>query len=189
MTFTKLLSFTKKVADLPDAPALTPAALKAQFDAAPDELRLTFNNLVDALTQTTSGDSGAKNVGATTISGLTGSDVQTILNSLKTYIDTTRLKSPSGLRMELHGGLFFVNGGSNKSTANVTFDTPFTSTPQVFLGDLNNIQPYGNTLCFPNIYNRTINGFACDIQTVGGQNLGTVGNPQNMNISFLVIGV
>jgi hypothetical protein len=47
----KLLAFTKKVADLPDRPSLNSAELKAQFDAAPEELRQSFNNLVDALNQ------------------------------------------------------------------------------------------------------------------------------------------
>jgi hypothetical protein len=46
----KLLAFTKKVADLPDRPSLNSAELKAQFDAAPEELRQTFNKLVDDLT-------------------------------------------------------------------------------------------------------------------------------------------
>lgn len=82
--FQKLVSFTKKVADLPDQPTLDPASLKAQFDAAPDEVRTYFNNLIDALKLTTSGDSGAKNIGATTVSGLTGNDVQTLLESLNT---------------------------------------------------------------------------------------------------------
>lgn len=80
--FQKLVSFTKKVADLPDQPTLDPSSLKAQFDAAPDEVRTYLNNLIDALKLTTSGDSGAKNIGATTISGLTGNDVQTILESI-----------------------------------------------------------------------------------------------------------
>jgi hypothetical protein len=89
MAFEKLLSFAKKVSDLSDKPALTPTALKAQFDAAPDELRESFNALIDALKKTTSGDSGAKNIGATTITGLSGTDVQTILASMKTYMDKT----------------------------------------------------------------------------------------------------
>jgi hypothetical protein len=78
----KLQSFTKKVADLPDQPSLSPNELKAQFDAAPEELRQKFNTLIDALMKTTSGDSGAKYIGATAISGLTGSDVQTLMESI-----------------------------------------------------------------------------------------------------------
>jgi hypothetical protein len=88
MAFEKLDGFSKKVSDLSDKPSLTPTALKAQFDAAPDELRVSFNALIDALKKTTSGDSGAKNIGATSITGLTGSDVQTLLGSLKTYTET-----------------------------------------------------------------------------------------------------
>lgn len=80
--FEKLVSFTKKVADLPDRPSLNPGALKAQFDAAPDEVRVHLNKLIDALKLTTTGDSGAKNIGATNIPGLTGSDVQTLLEQL-----------------------------------------------------------------------------------------------------------
>jgi hypothetical protein len=80
--FEKLVSFTKKVADLADRPSLNSSELKAQFDAAPDEVRQYLNKLVDALQKTTAGDSGAKNVGATSISGLTGNDVQTLLESL-----------------------------------------------------------------------------------------------------------
>jgi len=80
--FQKLVSFTKKVADLPDKPSLNPAELKAQFDAAPDEVRESLNKLIDALQKTETGDSGAKNIGATNISGLTGADVQTLLEAL-----------------------------------------------------------------------------------------------------------
>jgi hypothetical protein len=89
MAFQKLLSFSKTVSDLADKPALTPTALKAQFDSSPNELKDAFNTLIDALKLTTSGDSGAKNIGATTISGLTGNDVQTILEGLKSYADTS----------------------------------------------------------------------------------------------------
>lgn len=80
--FEKLVSFTKKVSDLADKPALTPAELKSQFDAAPDEVRVYLNKLIDAMKSTASGDSGAKNTGATTITGLTGNDVQTLLEGL-----------------------------------------------------------------------------------------------------------
>lgn len=87
MAFQKLSAFAQKVSDLADKPALTPTALKGQFDAAPNELKDYLNNLIDALKLTTSGDSGAKNIGASTITGLSGSDVQTLLGSLKTLAD------------------------------------------------------------------------------------------------------
>lgn len=88
----KLTKFTKKVSDLADEPALSPSELKAQFDAAPEEVRVYLNRLIDALTKTTKDDSGAKNIGATNISDLTGSDVQSLLESLKTFVDTNYYK-------------------------------------------------------------------------------------------------
>jgi len=112
MAFPKLLAFTKKVADLDDKPSLTPSALKAQFDAAPDELRQTYNTLIDGLKSTASGDSGAKNLGATTISGLTGNDVQTLLESLKSYIDTTDTN-----RKTYVDGLSYLPAGLGKNYA------------------------------------------------------------------------
>lgn len=90
MPLDKLLSFTKKVQDLADKPnaTMTAAQVKAQFDAAPDELRLAFNALIDDLSSVVDGDSGADNVGATTIVGLTGGSVQSLLEALKTLDDS-----------------------------------------------------------------------------------------------------
>lgn len=88
MAFIKLTAFTKKVADLADQPAAEAPELKAWFDAAPDEVRTYLNNLIDGLKSTASGDSGAKNTGATAIAGLTGTDVQSLIESLKTYTET-----------------------------------------------------------------------------------------------------
>jgi len=50
-------------------------------------VRKALNAMIDALKSTTT-DSGAKNVGVNTISGLTASDVQTALAALKTLADT-----------------------------------------------------------------------------------------------------
>jgi hypothetical protein len=90
--FEKLVSFTKKVADLADRPSLNSSELKSQFDAAPDEVRVFLNKLIDALKSTATGDSGAKNVGATSISGLTGTDVQTLLENLNTKMNDTAVQ-------------------------------------------------------------------------------------------------
>jgi hypothetical protein len=90
MPLDKLLSFTKKVQDLSDKPNATmPAAeLKAHFDAAPDEVRQYLNQLIDDLQSVVDGDSGADNIGASTIDGLTGATVQSLLEALKTLVDT-----------------------------------------------------------------------------------------------------
>jgi hypothetical protein len=97
MALEKLLAFTKKVADLSDRPALNPTELKAQFDAAPEEARQYLNKLIDALTKTTSGDSGAKNIGASTITGLTGSNVQSLLEALNTAVTSIKTVTWFGL--------------------------------------------------------------------------------------------
>lgn len=83
--FEKLTAFTKKVTDLADKPTLNAAQLKAQFDAAPDEVRQYLNKLIDALKSTTAGDSGAKNIGVSSISNVAGNDVQTILDTIAPY--------------------------------------------------------------------------------------------------------
>lgn len=93
MPLTKLNTFTKKVADLADKPnaTMTAAQVKAQFDAAPDEVRQSLNAVIDQLQSIVDGDSGADNIKLTAIPDLTGSSVQSALeslrNSLKSAID------------------------------------------------------------------------------------------------------
>lgn len=90
MPLDKLLGFTKDVGDLTDKPNGTMSAtqVKAQFDAAPNELRLAFNQLIDDLGSVVDGDSGADNIGATGIAGITGNTLQALLESLKTLVDS-----------------------------------------------------------------------------------------------------
>lgn len=111
--FQKLVSFTNKVADLADQPTGTPSEIKAAFDAAPDEVRQYLNNLIDALKSTTAGDSGAKNIGVSTIQGLTGADIQTILESLKTITDSLAKKQqPAWITATLQNGAYHkLDGG------------------------------------------------------------------------------
>jgi hypothetical protein len=114
--FQKLATFTKKVSMLADEPSLNATELKAQFDAAPEELRGSFNALVDALKLTTAGDSGAKNIGATSISGLTGNDVQTLLEALFNRIKV--------------GTVSMTLTNNDLTSKAITFPTAFDSTPQ-----------------------------------------------------------
>lgn len=88
MPLEKLKAFTKKVADLADKPnsTMTAAELKAHFDAAPDELRVYFNHMIDALQSVVDGDSGADSISATPIA-TSPSNVQGILEWLKLQID------------------------------------------------------------------------------------------------------
>jgi hypothetical protein len=97
MSFNKLDAFTQKVADAADQIVGNPTAAKAIFDAAPEQLRTYFNNLIDALKSTSDTDSGAKNLGAKAITGLTGTDVQSLLEDLtaKTYQASPNIQIPT----------------------------------------------------------------------------------------------
>jgi hypothetical protein len=82
MALNELSAFTQKVADAADQLIGNPAGNKAIFDAAVEELREYFNNAMRGLKSTASGDSGAKNLGATAINNVTGTDVQSILEDI-----------------------------------------------------------------------------------------------------------
>jgi hypothetical protein len=133
--FEKLTSFTKKVADLSDRPSLNPTELKAQFDAAPDEVRVYLNKLIDALTKTTAGDSGAKNIGVTSISGVTGNDIQTILEGLVITSGSNAngfyVKYPDGTLI-CYGSVAALAGTGIKTIGTITYPAPFVGvTPYV----------------------------------------------------------
>jgi hypothetical protein len=117
----KLVSFTKDVSDLANRPALDPAVLKAQFDAAPEELRVYLNKLIDALKLTTAGDSGAKNIGTTNITGLTGNDVQSQLESV---LDWVRSFGLGGNSKELIGNFNAVSVVGHYKFAAGTLNAP-----------------------------------------------------------------
>ncbi|AYC29642.1 hypothetical protein [Paenisporosarcina cavernae] len=92
MPLQKLNAFTKKVQDLADKPnaTMTAAEVKAQFDAAPDEVRVYLNQLIDALKSTAEGDSGADNISVTAIADIAGTTVQELLESLKALDDSNK---------------------------------------------------------------------------------------------------
>jgi hypothetical protein len=123
--FEKLESFMKKVSDLADRPTINP---KTQFDAAPDELRQYFNKLIDSLKLTTDGDSGAKNIGASAISGVEGTDIQSILISLKGLLD----KKIAGNGQTILSGVNSLGAPSPGAwMVHVEFPTPFTNSANV----------------------------------------------------------
>ena len=75
----------KGVVAAPDKLTGTAAQNKAGFDRLIREaVQELFNGLIDAL----SGEDGAAEVGTAAIDGVTGGDVQTVLGSLKTLLDT-----------------------------------------------------------------------------------------------------
>lgn len=91
-------------------------------------------------------------------------------------------------RYEVVAGLFFTNGGSAQASATITFNKPFTNVDIIMPGHISNGQSisYSNTISYPWDYNITTTGFS--VQLNAGGPLGTVGNPQNLVMYFLVIG-
>lgn len=88
MPLEKLNAFTKKVSDLADKPnaTMTAAEVKAWFDAAPDEVRIYLNKVIDSLQSVADGDSGADSIGVTPIA-TSPSNVQGMFEWLKLQID------------------------------------------------------------------------------------------------------
>ena len=83
----------KKIGDLSDTPSsdgMTAEALKAYFDYIPKTMIAlgAVNNIIDLLVSS----AGAENIGAN-ISGVTGTQVQAILESVKTMLDDRYTKS------------------------------------------------------------------------------------------------
>lgn len=85
MPLTKLDGYKNLIANLPDQPndTMTSAELKKYWDSSPEEARLALNRLIDELQANTA----AGNLGASNIPGLTGTTIQSILGSLKEFID------------------------------------------------------------------------------------------------------
>lgn len=85
LTALKIDAFEKLITALPDEPnandGLTAQQVKEWFDSSPEELRVAFNALLDSLHAAT----GATQIGAT-VEGLAGSNIQTILESMKTLV-------------------------------------------------------------------------------------------------------
>ena len=83
LTNRRITSFAQSVSSLDDKPKLTAAALKAAFDSNSNELKPAINGMIDDLT----GPTGAGEIGTSPIEGVTGTDVQTMLEFLKGLID------------------------------------------------------------------------------------------------------
>lgn len=62
--------------------------IKKDFDSRGEALKTTVNTLIDDLEKAAPGESGAKNIGVSTIEGVVGNDVQTVLQKLKEKDDT-----------------------------------------------------------------------------------------------------
>lgn len=89
MPLEKLDSFSFNHSDQVDKlyEGKTSAQIKALLDSRGVDLQTKLNNIVNVLKSITDVDSGADNIGVTTIPGISGNTVQSVLESLKTYIN------------------------------------------------------------------------------------------------------
>jgi hypothetical protein len=157
--FEKLNSFTKKVADLPDQPTLDAAALKAQFDAAADEVRQYLNKLIDATQKTEDGDSGADNIKMTTISGLSGNSVQAVVESLKASVDAKVVASGESMSVIEASFSIFTGGTTNGLNLTVTLPKVYATPPVVVPCNITQTVDYAERMNFPLIQGTTTSSF------------------------------
>lgn len=100
----------KKIADLSDTPSsdgMTAEQLKAYFDYIPKAMIAlgAINQIIDAL----SGSSGAQDIGAS-VTGVTGINVQAVMNSLKELIDDRYTKAAANALLDEKASTETVSG-------------------------------------------------------------------------------
>lgn len=91
----------------PDTPGLSTVEMQKVMDELPRYIAARINMLVDDLLAHTDGESGADQIGATAISGLSGNTVQALLESLANAI------SQAGGGTTITYGTSAPSGGSN----------------------------------------------------------------------------
>lgn len=136
MALTQLTASTAIIAALADLPnatsGLTAAQLKAKFDEAPTSIKTYINStLLAELAAVTDGDSGADNIGATAISGLTGANVQALLESLKNKYDG--LNPVSGYVNAKDYGVLGDGATNDYAALNTLFNTTLTTATNVVM--------------------------------------------------------
>ena len=119
LKFTEADFLNKKIADLSDTPnsdGMSAADLKAYFDYIPKTLiALTrLNSVIDIINSA----SGAGEVGASTISGVTGTTAQALLEGLKSLIDLRYTKDETDNLLSLKA----TNETVSQLVKNVDFD-------------------------------------------------------------------
>lgn len=84
------INYTKDWTSSVDFPTreVSETRVRADIQYLYDEIKVTFNRLIDALEASTGTTSGASQVGATTITGISGTNVQAILESISTLAQT-----------------------------------------------------------------------------------------------------
>jgi len=135
MAFTPMGSFSFSHVLQPDTPTDTPDTLKANWDSRANELKTIFNALIAVLEATTDNSSGADNLGAAAISGLSGTTVQSLLEALKICIDEVSAAQTEALTAHKtstdHDGRYFTETelGSTTDGASGADKTGATAIP------------------------------------------------------------
>ena len=122
MAFEKMGSFTFNHADQADELNLPADEAKAKFDSRASELKTAINKVVDLLNATTDGASGADNVGAAAISGVTGTTVQAQMKSMKGLVDG---KAASGHNHDSSYAASSHNHDSSYAASNHNHDSSY----------------------------------------------------------------
>ncbi len=115
--------FTFKHANQPDNVTVPANTTKANFDSRGNELRTALNRLIDEL----SSADGARNIGVTAISGVNGSDVQTVIENLNTKIGNidvpvTSVAGKTGAVTLTKGDVGLGNVTNDKQATKTEFD-------------------------------------------------------------------
>jgi hypothetical protein len=121
MPLNKMGDFSFNHADQQDDlyKAKTSAEIKQDFDSRGEQLKVKLNDLIDKLQSIVDGDSGADNVKATAIDGLTGTTVQSLLESLKQVTDE-QIHNLDNMLLDLDSLLYQTINNLNSTNTNIT---------------------------------------------------------------------
>src|SRR6056297_3227062 len=156
MSFTKFLDDIAYISKLSDKPNLnddlTPTQLKDKFDKAGLDLQDYINDtFIAELEAVTDGSSGADKIGATGIADLTGTTVQAILESMKSYIDSEISETESNVYTKTEVDSIDNNlqgqidsNDSDISTVQSRLDTNESDIDSLQSADAQNVKKTGN---------------------------------------------
>ena len=112
----KIERFEQRVSDLPDTPALSAAALKARFDACPEELRAALNGVCDdgkALEDRINAYRAQTFAGEIT-ENMLDTPLSTKINAKAEQSDMTAMQTSLAHKCELYCGVYTGDGADSQ---------------------------------------------------------------------------